>query len=154
MRARRKRRERFHLICLTSCVPSLSWQTIWFVGQLTKHAVVVGAGIVSSQASDDGTDVIVRFVNPRTVPVTLDLTVKGKGKGGQHGRGCVVTSASAGVSANLTVLHSDNLWDANTPSEPTAVSPVTTAVSDLGKIEVPANSFVIVAVAGVGCALE
>ena len=114
----------------------------------------LNAGIVSSQASDDGTDVIVRFVNPRTVPVTLDLTVKGKGKGGRHGRGCVLTSASAGVSANLTVLHSDNLWDANTPSEPTAVSPVTTAVSDLGKIEVPANSFVIVAVAGVGCALE
>jgi hypothetical protein len=114
----------------------------------------LNAGIVSSQASDDGTDVIVRFVNPRTVPVTLDLTVKGKGKGGRHGRGCVLTSASAGVSANLTVLHSDNLWDANTPSEPTAVSPVITAVSDLGKIEVPANSFVSGAVAGVGCALE
>ena len=99
-------------------------------------------GIVSSQVSDDGTDVTVRFVNPRTIPVSLSVTVKGRS-------GCVSTSLS--LSSAITVLSSANLFDANTPAEPTAVSPVTSAVGDLGNVQVPANSFAIITVTGFRC---
>merc|ERR1712086_1120321 len=99
-------------------------------------------GIVSSQVSDDGTDVTVRFVNPRAIPVSLSVTVKGRS-------GCVSTSLS--VSSAITVLTSPNLFDANTPAEPTAVSPVTSAVGDLGSMQVPANSFAIITVTGFRC---
>jgi alpha-N-arabinofuranosidase len=101
-------------------------------------------GIVSSQVSDDGTDVTVRFVNPRMVPLFLDLTVKGR-------RGCVSTSLSSATTATMTILNSANLFDANTPAEPTAVSPVTSVVSDLGNLHVPAKSFAIITVTGFRC---
>lgn len=88
--------------------------------------------------------VTVRFVNPRTVPVLLDLTVTGKG-------GCVSISSSSAFTAAVMVLHSANLFDANTPAEPTRVSPVRSAVTDLRNVPVPANSFVIVTVNGLQC---
>ena len=101
-------------------------------------------GIVSAQASDDGTDVTVRFINPRTTPVDLDVTLKGR-------RGCDSTLLSPVITANVSVLHSANLYDANTPSRPTAVSPVTSAVSDLHNVHVPPNSFTILTVSDFRC---
>jgi hypothetical protein len=92
-------------------------------------------GIVSSQVSDAGTELTVRLINPRTVPVVV----------------CVSTRACTASSATMTVLHSSNLFDANTPALPTAVSPVTSAIKDLGNVDVPANSFAILTLAGIVC---
>ena len=101
-------------------------------------------GIVSAQASDDGTDVTVRFINPRTTPVLLDVTLKG-------GRGCISALLSPAITATVSILHSANLYDANTPAHPMAVSPVTSAVDDLHNVHVPANSFAILTATGFRC---
>lgn len=97
-------------------------------------------GIVSAQVSDDGNDVAIRFLNPRTVPVSLSLRVIGR-------RGCVASASTV----TLTVLHSANLFDVNTPAQPTAVSPVTSTVGDLRHIQVPANSFAVATLSGFLC---
>lgn len=87
-------------------------------------------GIVSAQVSDDRSDVTIRFVNPRKVPVSLSVSVLGR-------RECVASA----LTVTLTVLHSANLFDANTPAQPTVVSPVVSTVRDLRNVQVPANSF-------------
>ena len=65
-------------------------------------------GIVSSQISDEGNDATIRFVNPRTAPVSLSLSITDR-------RGCT----SSALTATVTVLHSANLFNANTPAQPT-----------------------------------
>ena len=97
-------------------------------------------GIVSAQVSDDGHDVTIRFVNPRTVPVSLSLSAIGR-------FGCM----SSVLTGTLTVLHSANLFDANTPAQPTRVSPITSTVNDLQNVQVPANSFAVVTLSGFRC---
>ena len=56
-----------------------------------------------------------------------------------------VKGAKAAPSAGtMWLLHSPELSDSNTPSEPTFVSPKASKVSDLGRgVPVPGNSFVV-----------
>ena len=146
------------IFCLVCLQPTMTWgQPPFYVHQMIKNSLQPNAvawsmsssdaynasnlnGIISSQVSDDGTNATIRFVNPRIVPVILNLSMVGR-------RGCT----SFASSASLTVLHSANLFDANTPAEPTKVSPVTRAISDLRSIQVPPGSFAIITTSGFQC---
>ena len=87
-------------------------------------------GVVSAQVSDDGGTVVVRFVN--TQPDAVDLSVD-------------VKSDKTLGAGSLWVLHSAKLTDANTPSQPTFVSPSMTKVKDIGAgVTVPGYSFAII----------
>jgi alpha-L-arabinofuranosidase len=88
-------------------------------------------GVVSAQVSDDGKTVVVRYVNGAPNPVHLQVTIQG---------------FDDTATATLSVLHAAALSDANTPSEPMKVSPVTQKPASLSKISVPANSFVVLLV--------
>ena len=90
-------------------------------------------GVVSAQVSDDGKNIVVRYVNTRPDAIKLDLEVKDLSQ----------------VAATIWLLHTAQLSDSNTPSNPTFVAPSMTKQDDIRTgISVPGNSFAIVELAG------
>ena len=117
----------------------------------SDHSAVNPKGIVSAQVSDDGGTVVVRcvwledplcafleslglgcsYVNSRPEAITLQVEVKG-------------AKAAPSAGGTMWLLHSPELSDSNTPSEPTYVSPKASKIGDLGRgVPVPGNSFVV-----------
>lgn len=99
----------------------------------SDNSAVNPKGVVSAQVSDAGKDVVVRYVNTRADAVQLQVDVKGMSQ----------------VAATIWLLHSAELSDSNTPSNPTFVSPQMIKMDDISTgVSVPGNSFVIVELAG------
>eukprot|EP00326_Haptolina_ericina_P019719 CAMPEP_0181193292 /NCGR_PEP_ID=MMETSP1096-20121128/13742_1 /TAXON_ID=156174 ORGANISM="Chrysochromulina ericina, Strain CCMP281" /NCGR_SAMPLE_ID=MMETSP1096 /ASSEMBLY_ACC=CAM_ASM_000453 /LENGTH=221 /DNA_ID=CAMNT_0023282751 /DNA_START=12 /DNA_END=677 /DNA_ORIENTATION=- len=92
----------------------------------------------SAQRSDDGKTIAVRFANTADAPITLRLNVTHNGSvngGGPHlGNATLWTLASP----------IGNILDANTPAEPTRVSPVKSAAPADGSLTLPAWSAAVV----------
>ena len=99
----------------------------------SDNSAVNPKGVVSAQVSDGGRDIVVRYVNIRPHAIKLEVEVKGISQ----------------VAATIWLLHTAQLSDSNTPSNPTFVAPSMTRVDDISKgIYVPGNSFVIAELAG------
>jgi hypothetical protein len=98
-----------------------------------KQRCIDGAGalppvVASTQLSDDGTTAYVRVAASAAASVTLTL------------KGAPVTGQ-----VKMTILQADDLNAANSPANPTAISPQasTFEVAAGGAISIPANSFVV-----------
>lgn len=96
-----------------------------------NHKGIVSAQIGDRNGDSEASSLVVRFVNPRPDPVALDIVVNGRG---------------LGTSATMWALHSEQLSDSNTPSDPTRVSPKVKKLNATTKMPVPANSFVVITV--------
>jgi alpha-L-arabinofuranosidase len=88
----------------------------------------------SAQQSDDGKTLVVRLANVGTREVTLSLNVSGAARLGD----------AAAATMWLLASPSGDRLDANTPAEPTRVSPVRTTIRRGGGLTLPAASAAVV----------
>ena len=104
----------------------------------------------SAQRSDDGKTVVLRWVNSGSEPQNVTVTLHGSGqRTGTAGTRPAAAAATAAVPSKVQMwsISSDDPGAANSPGNPTAVSPVSTMLPGFASgstVTVKGNSYTII----------
>ena len=111
---------------------SATWQQNGLPVTISSQPAALSANLsASAQQSDDGKTLVVRLANVGNTSVTMRLNISGG-------------SISRDATVWLLSSPSGDQLDANTPAEPTRVSPVRRVVSAAADIVLPAVSAAVV----------